>query len=172
MFEPPAEKATNVDKTQLRSYFDMDSNVEYVNLGPYLDSSFLEYQYYVTENELHTLTQKEKNQLGTHFILNQILTICKMSKRKKCFYYQRVEDYAIESLLIDRIFKVLPSRIIYGDVSFEEFLIEQREFEAYSPIDTSKISWKKFKTFLKKNNLTMIEKKFTRDINVKLSLLH
>jgi hypothetical protein len=69
------DSPTNLNKPKLRSYFDMDANVEYVNLGPYLDSSFQEYQYYVTENDLHTLTQKEKNQLGTHFILNQILTI-------------------------------------------------------------------------------------------------
>ncbi len=172
MLNSPSNKATNLTKPKLRSYFDMDSNVEYVNLGPYLDSSFQEYQYYVTENELHTLKQKEKNQLGTHFILDQILIICKMSKRKKCFYYELNDDYTVEKLLVERIFKVLPSKIIYNDISFEEFIIEQREYEAYTPIDTSMISWKKFKQFLKKNNLTMIEKKFTKDINVKLSLLH
>ena len=172
MLDSSSKKATNIDKPKLRSYFDIENNVEYVNLGPYLDSSFQEYQYYVTENELHALKQKEKNQLGTHFILNQILIICRMSKRKKCFYYELNEDYAIERLLIERIFKVLPSKIIYDDVSFEEFIIEQREFQAYTPIDTSKITWKRFKQFLKKNNLTMIEKKFTHDINVKLSLLH
>jgi hypothetical protein len=166
------DSPTNLNKPKLRSYFDMDANVEYVNLGPYLDSSFQEYQYYVTENELHTLKKKEKNQLGTHFILNQILIICKMSKRKKCFYYEVNDEYTVEKLLVERIFKVLPSKIIYDDVSFEEFIIEQREYQAYTPIDTSMISWKKFKQFLKKNNLTMIEKKFTHDINVKLSLLH
>ena len=168
----PLNMATNINKPKLRSYFDMEGNVEYVNLGPYLDDSFQEYQFYVTENELHTLSQKEKNQLGTHFILKQILHACKMSKRKKCFFYQPDVEYAVEKILIERIFKVLPSKIIYEDVSFEEFIIEQRQYQAYVPIDTSKISWKKFKEFLKKNNLTMIEKKFTHDINVKLSLLH
>ena len=168
MFDSP----TNLNQPKLRSYFDIENNVEYINLGPYLDDSFRAYQYYVTENELHNISQKEKNQLGTHFILNQILIVCQMSKRKKCFYYSVNEDYAIEKTLVERIFKVLPSKIIYGDVDFEEFIREQREFQAYIPIDTSKISWKKFKEFLKKNNLTMIEKKFTHDINVKLSLLH
>ncbi len=164
--------ATNTTKPKLRSYFDIENNVEYVNLVPYLDNSFKEYQYYVNENELHNISQKEKNQLGTHFILNQILVVCKMSKRKKCFFYELDEEYAIEKMLVERIFKVLPSKIIYNDISFEEFIIEQREYEAYTPIDTSKISWKKFKEFLKKNNLSMIESKFTKDINVKLSLLH
>ena len=167
-----SKSAININKPKLRSYFDMENNVEYVNLSPYLDNSFLEYQYYVTENDLHTLSQKEKNQLGTHFILNQIFTICQMSKRKKCFYYELNEEYAIEKVLIERVFKVLPSKIIYNDTSFEEFIVEQREYQAYTPIDTSKISWKKFKAFLKKNNLTMIERKFIKDINVKLSLLH
>ena len=168
MFDSP----TNLNKPKLRSYFDIESNVEYINLGPYLDDSFRDYQYHVTENDLNNISQKEKNQLGSHFILNQILIICKISKRKKCFYYQFKEEYAIERLLIERIFKVLPSKIIYSDIDFEDFIREQREYEAYTPIDTSKISWKKFKEFLKKNNLTMIEKKFTQDINVKLSLLH
>jgi hypothetical protein len=166
------DSPTNLNQPKLRSYFDIENNVEYINLGPYLDDSFRSYQYYVTENELHNISQKEKNQLGTHFILNQILIICQMSKRKKCFYYELKEEYTIEKVLIERIFKVLPSKIIYGEVDFEEFIQEQREFQAYTPIDTSKISWKKFKEFLKKNNLTMIENKFTKDINVKLSLLH
>ena len=84
----------------------------------------------------------------------------------------RKEEYVIEKMLVERIFKVLPSKIIYNDICFEEFIMEQREYEAYIPIDTSKISWKKFKEFLKKNDLTKIENKFTKDINVKLSLLH
>ena len=164
--------ATNTTKPKLRSYFDIENNVEYVNLVPYLDNSFKEYQYFVTENELHNISQKEKNQLGTHFILKQILIICQMSKRKKCFFYEVDEEYAVEKLLVERIYKVLPSKIIYSDLSFEEFIIEQREYEAYTPIDTSKVSWKRFKEFLKKNNLSMIESKFVKDINVKLSLLH
>lgn len=172
MFDSPPRMATNTDKPQLRSYFDIENNVEYVNLVPYLDDSFRDYQYYITENELHNISQKEKNKLGTHFILNQILIICKMSKRKKCFFYEVDEQYAIEKMLVERIFKVLPSKIIYGDIEFEEFIQEQREYQAFTPIDTSKISWKKFKEFLKKNELTMIEGKFLKDINVKLSLLH
>ena len=71
MFDSP----TNLNKPKLRSYFDIENNVEYVNLSPYLDDSFQEYQYFVTENEFHNLSQKEKNQLGTHFILRQILIV-------------------------------------------------------------------------------------------------
>lgn len=172
MFDSPTRMATNTDKPKLRSYYDMENNVEYVNLVPYLDNSLQDYQYYITENDLQDISQKEKNQLGTHFILNQILIICQMSKRKKCFYYEVDEQYAVEKMLVERIFKVLPSKIIYSELDFEEFIQEQREYQSYTPIDTSKISWKKFKEFLKKNNLSMIESKFIKDINVKLSLLH
>ena len=172
MVRPPRKMATNTDKPKLRSYYDMENNVEYVNLVPYLDNSLQEYQFYITENDLQDISQKEKNQLGTHFILNQILIICQMSKRKKCFYYEVDEQYAVEKMLVERIFKVLPSKIIYNELDFEEFIQEQREYQSYTPIDTSKISWKKFKEFLKKNNLSMIENKFIKDINVKLSLLH
>lgn len=172
MLDPSSNNAINRNKPELRSYFDIENNVEYINLAPYLDDSFRDYQYFLTENDLYKISQKEKNQLGTHFILKQILIVCQMSKRKKCFYYEVKEEYTIEKVLIERIFKVLPSKIIYNSNNFEDFIVEQREYEAYSPIDTSKISWKKFKEFLKKNNLTMIEKKFTQDINVKLSLLH
>ena len=95
-----------------------------------------------------------------------------MSKRKKCFYYQGDTDNTIERALVERIFNALPSRVIYNSMSFDEFLLEQREYQTYTPIDTSKISWKKFKSFLKRNNLTQIEKDFVKNINVKLSLLH
>jgi len=162
----------NIIKHELRSYFDIDDNVEYVNLFPFLEHSFNEYNLFVVDNELIKLSRKEKNQLSTHFILKQVLLICNMSKRKKCFYYQVDTDNNIESVLVKRIFNALPSRIIYNSMSFDEFLLEQREYQTYTPIDTSKISWKKFKSFLKRNNLTQIEKDFVKNINVKLSLLH
>ena len=162
----------NTTHHELRSYFDIDNNVEYVNLTPFLEHSFNEYNIFVVDNELIKLSRKEKNQLSTHFILKQVLLICMMSKRKKCFYYQGDTDNTIERALVERIFNALPSRVIYNSMSFDEFLLEQREYQTYTPIDTSKISWKKFKSFLKSNNLTQIEKDFITDINVKLSLLH
>ena len=164
--------AVNTSKTELRSYFDIENNVEYVNLTPYLENSQQEYNCYLVDNDLNRLTNKEKNQLGIHFILKQVLLVCQMSKRKKCFYYHVDTRYTKENQLVKRIFNCLPSRIIYNEMSFDEFLLEQREFQAFTPVDTSKISWKKFKTFLSRNNLTMIERDFTKDINVKLSLLH
>ncbi len=162
----------NTTHHELRSYFDIDNNVEYVNLLPFLEHSFNEYNMFVVNNELIKLSRKEKNQLSTHFILKQILLICMMSKRKKCFYYHVESDSNTERVLVERIFNALPSRIIYNSMSFDEFLLEQREYQTYTPIDTSKISWKKFKSFLKRNNLTQIEKDFVNNINVKLSLLY
>ena len=162
----------NTTQHELRSYFDIDNNVEYVNLLPFLKHSFNEYNMFVVDNELIKLSRKEENQLSTHFILKQILLICMMSKRKKCFYYHVESDSNTERVLVERIFNALPSRIIYNSMSFDEFLLEQREYQTYTPIDTSKISWKKFKSFLKRNNLTQIEKDFVKNINVKLSLIH
>ena len=162
----------NTTRHELRSYFDIDNNVEYVNLLPFLEHSFNEYNMFIVDNELLKLSRKEKNQLSTHFILKQIILICMMSKRKKCFYYQVEANNTTERALVKRVFNALPSRIIYNSMPFDEFLIEQREYQTYTPIDTSKITWKKFKSFLKRNNLTQIEKDFINNINVKLSLLH
>jgi len=162
----------NTSKTELRSYYDMENNVEYINLTPYLEHSHQEYNYFVVENELTNLKQREKQKLGIHFILKEILLICQMSKRKKCFYYHEDDQFIKEKQLIKSIFRVLPSQVIYGQLSFDNFLVTQREYELFTPVDTSKISWKRFKNFLKKNDLTAIEEKFTKDINVKLSLIH
>jgi len=162
----------NTSKTELRSYFDIDNNVEYINLKPYLEHSHQKYNYFLVDNELIKLKQREKQKLGIHFILNEILLICKMSKRKKCFYYQVGSQFVEEQKLVKCIFKVLPSQIIYNHLEFDDFLLAQREYESFTPVDTSKISWKRFKSFLVKNDLTVIEKKFTKDINVKLSLIH
>ena len=87
-------------------------------------------------------------------LLSSISTVCRRTK------------------ISERIFRVLPSQIIYNQLEFDDFLIAQREYEIFTPIDTSKISWKRFKSFLVKNDLTAIERKFTEDINVKLSLIH
>tara|TARA_R110000764_G_C11001820_1_gene382293 strand:- start:134 stop:625 length:492 start_codon:yes stop_codon:yes gene_type:complete len=162
----------NTTEHNLHNYFDIDNNVEYVNLLPFLKHSYNEYNMFVVDNELIKLSSKEKNQLSIHFILKQILFVCKMSNHKKCFYYQSDTGNDPEHTLVKRIFNTLPSRIIYNSMSFDEFIVDQREYQTYFPIDTSKISWKKFKSFLKSNNLTQIEKDFITDINVKLSLLH
>ena len=102
----------NTSKTELRSYFDIDNNVEYINLKPYLEHSHQKYNYFLVENDLTKLKQREKQKLGIHFILNEILLICKMSKRKKCFYYRVSPPFAEEQKLVERIFRVLPSQII------------------------------------------------------------
>ncbi|MDB4396018.1 hypothetical protein N9Z65_00205 [bacterium] len=162
----------NTSKTKLRSYFDIENNVEYINLAPYLEHSHQEYNYFIVDSELSKIKQREKQKLGIHFILQEILLVCKMSKRKKCFYYQVNPQFKEEHKLVQRIFKVLPSQIIYNKLDYDDFLLAQREYEVFTPIDTSKISWKRFKSFLIKNGLTAIEDKFTKDINVKLSLIH
>ena len=64
----------NTSKTELRSYFDIDNNVEYINLKPYLEHSHQKYNYFLVENNLTKLKQREKQKLGIHFILNEILS--------------------------------------------------------------------------------------------------
>lgn len=156
----------------MKSYFDTVNDVEYVNLQPYLAKSFQEYQYYITDNDLVKLSSKEKKQLGIHFILKQIFSICQESKNKKCFYYQWSDKHEAEKQLVKRIFNVLPSRIIFEQMSFEDFVEDEAPFYPYTPVDTSKVSWKRFKMFLKRQNLTMMERNFVENINVKLSLIH
>ncbi len=46
----------------MKNYFDLTNDVEYVNLRPYLDISYNEYQYYITESELCNISTKEEKQ--------------------------------------------------------------------------------------------------------------
>jgi len=156
----------------MKNYFDLINDVEYVNLRPYLDIAYTDCQYYLTNSELTNIPNKDKTNLNIHFILTQIFFVCKESQRKKCFYYQRLSSEDHEFKLVKLIFNSLPSRFIVNDQSFEDFVKEDCEYHPYIPIDTSKISWKKFKAFLRKKNLTGIEKNFTKNNNVKLSLIH
>jgi hypothetical protein len=156
----------------MKNYFDLINDVEYVNLRPYLDVAYNDYQYYVANNELTKLSAKDQKNLNIHFILTQIFFVCKESKHKKCFYYQQQPGNNSEFRLVRLIFNSLPSRFIVNDQSFEDFVKGDCEYYPYVPVDTSKISWKKFKSFLKKQNLTVLEKNFTKNNNVKLSLIH
>lgn len=155
----------------MKNYFDLTNDVEYVNLRSYLDISYNEYQYYLTEAELCNISAKDKKQLSLHFILMQIFFICTQSKNKKCFYYNYSDDNT-EFKVIKLIFSALPSRLVVREQSFEDFIKEDCMYYPYIPVDTSKICWKKFKKLLKKYNLTALEKNFTKNNNVKLSLIH
>jgi len=72
----------------MKSYFDVDNGVEYINLQPYLDIAYKDCQYYLASSELNNISNTDKKNLNIHFILTQIFFICKQSKHKKCFYYQ------------------------------------------------------------------------------------
>lgn len=156
----------------MKSYFDVDNGVEYINLQPYLDIAYNDCQYYLANSELNNISNTDKKNLNIHFILTQIFYICKQSKHKKCFYYQQQTDRDSEFKLVKLIFNSLPSCFIVNNQSFEDFVKKDREYYTHAPVDTSNISWKRFKHFLKKQNLTALEKHFTKNNNVKLSLIH
>ena len=101
----------------------------------------------------------------------QIFFVCEQSKHKKCFYYNYSNDDA-EFKVIKLIFSALPSRLVVREQLFEDFIKEDCMYYPYIPVDTSKICWKKFKKLLKRYNLTALEKNFTKNNNVKLSLIH
>ena len=48
---------------------------EFINLNKCLNKSFNEYLLYITEHELK-LTRKEKNKLGIHFIIKELISVC------------------------------------------------------------------------------------------------
>ena len=93
---------------------------EFINLNKCLAKSFNEYNYYITENELK-LTRKDKNKLGIHFIIKELVKVCSSSDTKKWFYY-KTNGESIEYTLVKRIFNALPTNITYSDDSFETFL--------------------------------------------------
>jgi len=141
---------------------------EFINLNQCLAKSFNEYNYYITENELK-LTRKDKNKLGIHFIIKELVKVCSSSDTKKWFYY-KTNGESIEHTLVKRIFNALPTNITYSDDSFETFL-EERDYMSFKKRDSSAVSFYKFRLFLRRYELQQIEKEFLTNINIKLSLL-
>ena len=154
----------NLDK----QLYDSKRDIVFVHLNSYLTDSFNEYNLYIIENELK-LTRKEKNKLGIHFIIKQLLTAVKSTNKKKWFYY-KVTEGSEESKLVRRIFNSLPTNIMYGEYSWEEF-VRDLEYNAYEGKDAASASFQKFRQFLKRYELQQLEREFLGDINVKLSLL-
>ncbi len=157
-------------KPKCVTYFDNVLNIEYIDLEPYLVKSCKEYNYYVSENELTSLSKKDKNRIGTHFMLNEIISACKINDHKKIFYYREYAEYPVENMLIKRIFNALPTTIVYDSVSFDTF-IKDLEYNVIKREDSSAVCFKKFKKFLKTTGLTKVEKEFTENARVKFSLL-
>ena len=147
---------------------DLVRGFEFINLNQCLAKSFNEYNYYITENELK-LTRKDKNKLGIHFIIKELVKVCSNSDTKKWFYY-KTNGESIEHTLVKRIFNALPTNITYSEDSFETFL-EERDYMSFCKKDTSAVSFYKFRLFLRRYELQQIESEFLTNINIKLSLL-
>ena len=92
-----------------------------INLNYFLDRSFKEYSYHLVENDLE-LKRYDKNKLGIHFILKQIIEAVKINKEHKKLFYYKIDEKIIEYQLVKRIFNTLPSVINYGEVGFKEFI--------------------------------------------------
>ena len=152
-----------------RKHYDKILDIEFVDLNSYLTDSFNEYILYITENELK-LSRKEKNKLGIHFIIKHLLQVARSSKTKKWFYYKVDDIRSEEAKLVKRIFNSLPTNIIYGEDRFGAF-IKEHHYNVYKSKDAGKVSFQKFRQFLKRYELQHHEKEFLQDINVKLSLL-
>lgn len=151
-----------------KQLYDSKRDIVFVNLNSYLTDSFNDYILYITENELK-LTRKEKNKLGIHFIIKQLLNAVKSTQTKKWFYY-KVTEGSEESKLVKRIFGSLPTNIMYGGCDWHEF-IKELDYNVYKKKDGASVSFQKFRQFLKRYELQQLEKEFLGDINVKLSLL-
>ncbi len=159
---------TELLTSELEGVNDTVRGFEFINLNKCLARSFNEYLLYITENELK-LTRKDKNKLGIHFIIKEIIKVCKNTNSKKWFYY-KTNGKSIEHTLVKRIFNAIPTNITYSKDSFEIFL-EERDYMSFQKKDTSTISFYKFRLFLRRYELQQIEKEFLTNINIKLSLL-
>ena len=140
-----------------------------VNLNYFLARSFKEYNYHLVENDLK-LNRHDKNKLGIHFILNQIIQAVKMNKEHKKLFYYKTDEKIIECQLVKRIFNTLPSVIKYGEVGFREF-IEDQDYEVWKSPTEAQLSFRNFRNFLKRYELMHLEREFLTDVNIKLSLL-
>ena len=140
-----------------------------INVNYFLDKSFKEYNYHLVENDLK-LNRHDKNKLGIHFILKQIIQAVRIDKKHKKLFYYKTDDKVIEYQLVKRIFNVLPSVINYGEVGFRQF-IEEQDYEVWKSPSDARLSFQNFRNFLKRYDLKHLEKEFLADVNIKLSLL-
>ena len=140
-----------------------------INLNYFLTKSFNEYNYHLVENDLK-LNRHDKNKLGIHFILKQIIQAVKIDKDHKKLFYYKADDKVIEHQLVKRIFNTLPSVIKYNEVGFREF-IKGQDYEVWKSPTEAQLSFRNFRNFLKRYDLKHLEKEFLADVNIKLSLL-
>ena len=140
-----------------------------MNLGYFLTKSFNEYNYHLVENDLK-LNRHDKNKLGIHFILKQIIQAVNIDREHKKLFYYKTDERVIEYQLVKRIFNTLPSVIKYGEVGFKEF-IEEQDYEVWKSPTEAQLSFRNFRNFLKRYELMHLEKEFLADVNIKLSLL-
>ena len=140
-----------------------------MNLNYFLAKSFNKYNYHLVENDLK-LKRHDKNKLGIHFILKQIIEAVKIDKEHKKLFYYRTDEKYLEYQLVKRIFGVLPNVIKYGEVGFREFT-EEQDYEVWKSPVGGKLSFQNFRNFLKRYDLKHLEKEFLADVNIKLSLL-
>ena len=159
---------TELLTSELEGVSDIVRGFEFINLNKCLARSFNEYLLYITENELK-LTRKDKNKLGIHFIIKELVKVCSTSGNKKWFYY-KTDNKSIEYTLVKRIFNALPTNITYSKENFSTFL-EERDYMSFNKKDTSAVSFYKFRLFLRRYELQQIEAEFLSNINIKLSLL-
>ena len=154
--------------SELEDVSDPIRGFEFINLNKCLARSFNDYLLYITENELK-LTRKDKNKLGIHFIIKEIVKVCSKTSNRKWFYY-KTNIKTIEYTLVKRIFNALPTNITYSKEDFTTFL-DERDYISFNKKDKSAVSFYKFRLFLRRYELQQIEKEFLSNINIKLSLL-
>ena len=140
-----------------------------INLNYFLAKSFNEYNYHLVENDLK-LNRHDKNKLGIHFILKQVIQAVRINKEHKKLFYYKQDEKVIEYQLVKRIFNTLPSVIKYGKVGFREF-IEDQDYEVWKSPTEAQLSFRNFRNFLKRYDLKHLEREFLADVNIKLSLL-
>ena len=140
-----------------------------INLNYFLAKSFNEYNYHLVENDLK-LNRHDKNKLGIHFILKQVIEAVKIDREHKKLFYYRTDEKYLEYQLVKRIFNVLPNVIKYGEVGFRQF-IEEQDYEVWKSPTGAQLSFQNFRNFLKRYDLKHLEKEFLADVNIKLSLL-
>tara|TARA_R100000900_G_scaffold122575_1_gene97069 strand:- start:447 stop:941 length:495 start_codon:yes stop_codon:yes gene_type:complete len=159
---------TELLTSELEDVSDPVRGFVFIDFNKCLARSFNEYLLYITENELK-LTRKDKNKLGIHFIVKELIKVCSKNKTKKWFYY-KTDGSSIEHTLVKRLFNALPTNITYGKERFDEFL-EDRDYLSFNKRDASAVSFYKFRLFLRRYELQQIEEEFLSNMNIKLSLL-
>lgn len=117
------------------------------------------------------MTASDEDRIKLHFLVSEIFNTITSAIGSVCFFCNTTTLSPADGLLIKSVFNALPTRIIYSQGTFKEFLDHELTNYFLLSKDYTRRNLTKLRKFLKANKLFSLEKEFVSNVNIKLSLL-